>query len=49
MDLYGRNLLKEIDLTAGEFLHLVDLAGILRTEKRLGQRRNTGWRAGTSR
>jgi len=38
MDLHGRNLLKEIDLTAEEFLYLVDLAGILRTEKRLGQR-----------
>jgi len=38
MDLYGRNLLKEIDLTSEEFLYLVDLAGTLRTEKRLGQR-----------
>ena len=40
MDLHGRNLLKEIDLSAEEFLYLVDLAGILRTEKRLGQREN---------
>jgi ornithine carbamoyltransferase len=40
MDLHGRNLLKEIDLTAEEFLYLVDLAGILRTGKRLGQREN---------
>ena len=38
MDLYGRNLLKEIDLTSEEFLYLVDLGGTLRTEKRLGQR-----------
>src|SRR5271165_4314394 len=37
MDLYGRNLLKEIDLTAGEFGYLLDLAAILRTEKHLGQ------------
>ena len=40
MDLHGRNLLKEIDLTAEEFGYLVDLAGMLRTEKRLGQREN---------
>ena len=38
MDLHGRNLLKEIDLTREEFLYLVDLAGRLREEKRLGQR-----------
>ncbi len=38
MDLRGRNLLKEIDLTREEFLYLVDLAGRLREEKRLGQR-----------
>jgi ornithine carbamoyltransferase len=38
VDLHGRNLLKEIDLTAEEFLYLVDLAGTLRTEKRLGKR-----------
>ena len=48
MDLHGRNLLKEIDLTAEEFGYLVDLAGSLRTEKRLGQEK-TGSRAGTSR
>jgi ornithine carbamoyltransferase len=38
MDLHGRSLLKETDLTREEFLHLVDLAGCLREEKRLGQR-----------
>src|SRR5450432_2147588 len=38
MDLQGRNLLKEIDLTAAEFLHLVDLGGQCRTAKHLGQR-----------
>ncbi len=38
MDLRGRNLLKEVDLTAGEFLYLVDLAEKLRIEKHLGQR-----------
>jgi ornithine carbamoyltransferase len=40
MDLHGRNLLKEIDLTSEEFLYLVDLAGSLRIEKRLGRREN---------
>ena len=40
MDLHGRNLLKEIDLTAEEFGYLVDLAGILRAEKRRGRREN---------
>ena len=43
MNLKGRNLLKEIDLTAGEFLYLVDLGGQLRMEKRMGQR--TSWLA----
>jgi ornithine carbamoyltransferase len=38
MDLQGRNLLKETDLTAQEFLYLVDLGGQLRTAKHLGQR-----------
>jgi len=38
MDLRGRNLLKVTDLTREEFLYLVDLAGRLREEKRLGQR-----------
>src|SRR6266571_3151076 len=38
MNLRGRNLLKEIDLTAGEFLSLVDLGGQLRTAKHMGQR-----------
>ena len=49
VDLRGRNLLKEIDLTAEEFLYLVDLAAELRDREapRLGE--STGWRAGTSR
>jgi ornithine carbamoyltransferase len=38
MNLQGRNLLKEIDLTAGEFLSLVDLGDRLRMEKRMGLR-----------
>lgn len=38
MDLRGRNLLKETDLTREEFLYLVDLAVRLRKEKRSGQR-----------
>jgi ornithine carbamoyltransferase len=38
MNLHGRSLLKEIDLTAGEFRHLVDLAARLRLEKHMGQR-----------
>jgi len=38
MDLRGRNLLTETDLTREEFLYLLDLAGRLREEKRLGQR-----------
>jgi ornithine carbamoyltransferase len=38
MDLHGRSLLKEIDLTAGEFRHLVDLGARLRLEKRMGER-----------
>jgi len=36
MDLYGRSLLKETDLSAEEFLFLVDLAGRLRADKRRG-------------
>jgi ornithine carbamoyltransferase len=36
MDLRGRNLLKETDLTATEFLFLVDSSAQLRTEKRQG-------------
>jgi ornithine carbamoyltransferase len=39
VDLHGRSLLKEIDLTKGEFLYLVDLAAQLRTEKRDGTER----------
>jgi ornithine carbamoyltransferase len=38
MDLIGRNLLKEIDLSAEEFLYLVDLGGQLKMQKQLGQR-----------
>jgi len=38
MELRGRSLLKQTDLTREEFLYLVDLAGRLREEKRLGQR-----------
>jgi ornithine carbamoyltransferase len=38
MNLQGRNLLKEIDLTAAEFGYLVDLGGQLRMEKRMGLR-----------
>jgi hypothetical protein len=34
MDLHGRNLLKEIDLTRAEFCYLVAFAGQLRDEKR---------------
>jgi len=36
MDLHGRSLLKETDLTAGEFLFLVELARQLRADKRRG-------------
>ncbi len=38
MNLQGRNLLKEIDITAAEFVYLVDLGGQLRMEKRMGLR-----------
>jgi len=38
MNLHGRSLLKEIDLTADEFRYLVDLGARLRLEKRLGER-----------
>ena len=38
MNLQGRNLLKEIDLTAEEFSYLVDLGARLRMEKRMGLR-----------
>jgi ornithine carbamoyltransferase len=38
MNLHGRSLLKEIDLTADEFLHLVDLGARLRLEKHTGLR-----------
>ncbi len=36
MDLRGRSLVKEIDLTAEEFVYLIDLAGQLREAKRAG-------------
>ena len=48
MNLKGRSLLKEIDLTGEEFVYLVDLGGRLRKEKRMGQR-PAGWPAATSR
>lgn len=38
MDLHGRSLLKETDLTAEELLYLVDLGGRMRFEKHAGQR-----------
>jgi len=38
MNLRGRSLLKEIDLTAEEFLYLIDLAAQLRMERHMGQR-----------
>ena len=38
MDLRGRNLLKEIDLSAEEFRYLVDLGGRLRADKEAGLR-----------
>ena len=39
VDLHGRNLLKEVDLTKFEFLSIVDLAELLRSEKRTGTER----------
>jgi ornithine carbamoyltransferase len=38
MSLHGRNLLKETDLTEQEFLYLIELAGRLRAQKRMGVR-----------
>jgi ornithine carbamoyltransferase len=38
MDLIGRSLLKEIDLSAEEFLYLVELGGHLKLQKRSGKR-----------
>jgi ornithine carbamoyltransferase len=38
VNLQGRSLLKETDLSAEEFLFLVDLAGRMKTRKRSGQR-----------
>ncbi len=40
MDLQGRSLLKETDLTSDEFLYLLDLASRCRNEKRMGFRRH---------
>ena len=40
MNLQGRNLLKETDLSAAEFLYLFDLGGHLRLQKRMGLRNN---------
>ena len=40
MNLQGRNLLKETDLSAAEFLYLVDLGGQVRLQKRMGLRNN---------
>jgi len=40
MDLTGRSLTKETDLTAEEFLYLVGLASHLRLERQMGQRYN---------
>src|SRR5271169_2906714 len=38
MDLHGRSLLKEADLTPAEFLYLIHLASRCRAEKRMGFR-----------
>jgi len=38
MDLRGRSLLKDTDLSAGEFWYLVDLGARLRRERRMGER-----------
>jgi len=38
MNLQGRNLVKDTDLTAGEFLDLVELGDQLRLQKRIGLR-----------
>jgi len=40
MDLRGRSVLREIDLTADEFLYLVGLGAHVRLEKRIGERLN---------
>jgi ornithine carbamoyltransferase len=40
MNLQGRNLLKETDLSAAEFLDLVELGRQLRLQKRMGLRNN---------
>src|SRR5579859_2357958 len=38
MNLHGRSLLKEIDVTAEEFRYLIDLGARLRLEKHMGER-----------
>ena len=38
MDLRGRSLLKDTDLSAGEFRYLVDLGARLRRERHMGER-----------
>ena len=40
MNLHGRSLLKESDLSPSEFLYLVELAGHCRAEKRMGFQRH---------
>src|ERR1700761_2053804 len=40
MNLQGRNLLKETDLSAAEFLYLVDLGRRVRLQERMGLRTN---------
>src|SRR5216117_2088768 len=40
MNLQGRNLLKETDLSAAEFLYVLELGGRLRLQKRMGLRNN---------
>ncbi len=44
MNLHGRSLLKETDLTAEAFGYLIDMAAKLRLEKHLGQRGGSGGR-----
>jgi len=48
MNLHGRNLLSETDLSREEFLFLVELGRQLREEKRKGGP-GGGWPAATSR
>jgi ornithine carbamoyltransferase len=46
MDLHGRNLLKETDLTAAEFRYLIHLGGRLRDEKHLARQSGLGQQSG---